>query len=132
MTRSERLEEIRKRAAAATPGPWVDDITEINQHWEMRDASGGKTIVGLEECGSAYNPWHRLVLEASDREFIAAARSDIPWLLAEVERLSAPMTMVIDGTGVDTSNLAPGELRAVSFAEIHCPGCACHRTTEAP
>ena len=51
---TDRLEEIRSRAEAATPGPW--------------------------EIGVTYN-------HGRNATFIAHAREDIPYLLAEVERL---------------------------------------------
>jgi hypothetical protein len=64
-----RLEEIRKRAEAATPEPW----------WAL------ETRIG----------WHHMTPPAHPSEaqanakFIAHARSDIPALLAEVSRLRA-------------------------------------------
>jgi hypothetical protein len=76
---NERLAEIRERERAATPGPWEVD----------------------EACGDVWSPsiWRSiaivedldlpLVNSEADRAFIAAARQDIPDLLAEVERLRA-------------------------------------------
>jgi hypothetical protein len=67
------LEAIRRRCEAATPGPW-----SVEEDWtaEVRSPSGliAKVIY----------PRHLL-----DAEFIAAAREDVPALLAEVERLTA-------------------------------------------
>lgn len=54
-----RLGEIRERVAAATEGPW--------EHGDRQFTAG----------------------DQADAEFIAHAREDVPWLLAEVERLTA-------------------------------------------
>jgi hypothetical protein len=61
------LEEIRKRAEAATPGPW----REVNLYIESGDAN--------ERLAE--------VCESVDATFIAHAREDVPKLLAEVKRL---------------------------------------------
>jgi hypothetical protein len=76
-----RLAQIRARADAATPGPWKDSGT-----------NRGKLIV------SESDPWpvlelygpdseHRVVARFRDLEFMADARTDIPWLLERVEAL---------------------------------------------
>ena len=73
------LEEIKARHEAATPGPW-----ELS-----RDA--GIYIDRDEDyciCGIGNEP---------DAEFIAHSRTDIPALLAEVERLQKAITAVIKG-----------------------------------
>ncbi len=59
-----RLEEIRKRAEAATEGPWQN----------VRPGGIPPGIV----CDIKGKPWDI----TDDAEFISHARSDIPWLLA--------------------------------------------------
>ena len=79
---TERLDEIEARANAATQGPW-------ERHPYM---GSGATLA------KPNHPFHELnILKttddwppvAADAEFIAAARTDVPALLAEVRRLQA-------------------------------------------
>ena len=76
----ERLAEIEARANAATQGPW---------EWHPYMGSGAT-------LAKPNHPFHELnILKttddwppvAADAEFIAAARNDVPALLAEVRRL---------------------------------------------
>jgi hypothetical protein len=75
------LEAIKARAEAATPGPW-------NGTWHATaessiEGSDGHTVAYVNsEC--ADHPGRR----DADGHFIAAARSDVPALVAEVERLT--------------------------------------------
>jgi hypothetical protein len=83
------LQEIKARCEAASPGPWVvGDITEATYY------SGKNGVVSVGNRLVAYkggvdvNDLSEGDLQTfADMEFIAAARSDIPALLAEVERL---------------------------------------------
>lgn len=73
----ERLAGIRARVEAASPGPWCTDESEIYQ--------GTEYIAGAEWIGDTcrtYGDGGR-----ADAQFIAAARTDVPDLLAEVARL---------------------------------------------
>ena len=87
----EQLDEIRKRAEAASPGPW-----------EMYDANEGMNPP--RPCWSVANDsYHNPLGEEDppavditvsygwreDAEFIAAARTDVPALLDEIDRLNA-------------------------------------------
>ena len=83
----ERLDEIEARANAATPGPW---------EWHPYMGSGAT-------LAKPNHPFHELnILKttddwppvAADAEFIAAARTDVPALLAEVRRLQAAVERV--------------------------------------
>ena len=67
-----RLDEIRERLDAATPGPWVRNDEEFYAR-----------ICAKEYADIAH------VGRANDSDFIAHAREDIPWLLGEVARLTA-------------------------------------------
>ena len=71
----DRLEEIRQRAEAATPGPWKT-VTHEEYSTVDVDEQGGENIAMV---GSAI----------ADADFIANAREDIPHLLSEVDRLNA-------------------------------------------
>ena len=70
----EELDAIEQRANAATPGPWelVDWFSAVEP---------GRTDLGspIGEVGCD--------LAIADAEFVAAARTDIPALIAEIRRL---------------------------------------------
>lgn len=72
------FEEIKGRDKAATPGPWFYNISETAID------SKEKSIVTPEIDGQEF-PVIRMTYE--DADFIAHARTDIPALVAEVERL---------------------------------------------
>ena len=72
----ERLAEIRARAEAATVGPW----------WTTRNLRPATIFSGE---GSDDNNVVAGDAEPADATFIAAARTDVPELVAEVERLQA-------------------------------------------
>ncbi|MGW9638871.1 hypothetical protein ACWHAU_06890 [Streptomyces albidoflavus] len=78
----EYLAEIAARAEAATAGPWCTDGAELYQGDEYAwDAFWvGETCRADEADGGT-----------ADAAFIAAARTDVPALLAEVERLRAEL-----------------------------------------
>ncbi|MGN7387780.1 hypothetical protein [Sporosarcina sp. SAFN-015] len=67
------LEAIRKRAEAATVGPWKYN----DQHGYLAPVTPQREICAITNEITRYY----------DAEFIAHAREDIPALLAEVERL---------------------------------------------
>lgn len=80
----ERHEAARARCEAATDGPWDD----------QPDRTGTATIV-LDHEGDAL--WDAVgTLRDEDGEFIAHARTDLPALLDEVERLRALVTVTDD------------------------------------
>lgn len=94
------LEAIRARVEAATPGPWGFercDLTTLGmaettyQHIRSGPIGVADTyharplaIEGFGPMSGYIKPRHG---NAKDAEFIAAARTDVPALLAEVERL---------------------------------------------
>ena len=69
----DRLQEIRARLDAATPGPWV-----------VKPPGEGKSSSGIRR-GALDIAWS--VTAREDADLIANAPADIAWLLAEVERL---------------------------------------------
>lgn len=64
-----RIEEIRAREQAATPGKWYED------GWALWDDESDE-YVALHDT-------------SADAQFIAHAREDIPYLLSEVDRLTS-------------------------------------------
>lgn len=72
----EELKRLRALADAATPGPWVFKASGDSLRFSMRRPPGGTIAVAL-------------TAEPEDVDFIAAARTALPALLDEVERLRA-------------------------------------------
>lgn len=91
----DRLREIKERAEKATKGPWV-----WKGHYLMQDCLNAygfpedgpwNTPHGtpIADDGSACEEYAPVIdIDGPDAHFIAHARTDIPDLLAEVERLS--------------------------------------------
>ena len=71
----DHLEEIERRSAAATPGPWRSYI-------EGRDNTSGDHFIQ-----TAGEDIYLSGATHSDQDFIAHARQDIPLLIAEIRRL---------------------------------------------
>jgi len=120
--RGERLRGIRERIDAATAGAWiVDEVGEVVQPAE--DDAHRFDIMDLR-IAKAHE-------SKADAEFIAAARTDVPWLLAEVERLEVIMAGVqtlaqeecesfTRGTCADDPVRSP---RAPDLADQYCWSC---------
>lgn len=70
-----RLDEIRKRAEAATPGPW-----EWSQEFRNLKSADGRPILSPEGFGT-----YMILINSDNSDFIAHARQDIPDLLAALE-----------------------------------------------
>jgi hypothetical protein len=109
----EELDAIEQRAAKATPAPWAwsegrcgnargDSLDTLNPaHKEARD----RALDEVRKAGYARNAYPRawpnevvsfwadyaedsgMTVSDADAEFIAAARSDVPALVAELRRL---------------------------------------------
>ena len=76
MTIETRLAEIRARAEAATEGPWTAEYS----------GEQGNCVLppGYQSTREAVAVT-RLLSAQADAEFIAHARTDVPWLLGQVE-----------------------------------------------
>lgn len=81
------LADIEARANAATEGPWCTDAWEIYQGTEYQP--GLSMWIG-ETCRGTSTPEQ----DQADAAFVAAARTDVPALLAEVRRLQAELAAV--------------------------------------
>jgi hypothetical protein len=81
---TKRLAEIQARADKATKGPWaVNGLTVI--------ASGDGELEHLadyETLGDTEEDFDQML---ADADFSASAREDVPWLLAEVARLTVEL-----------------------------------------
>lgn len=104
---SDRLETIRERWAKATPGPWKakcyrDWQPVVTANTEHED---DRPLVVAPTDGNG-----RGTQDEQNVEAIAAAPEDIAYLIAEVERLRAPIyraTAMDDGTLKDIE-IVPG------------------------
>lgn len=76
------LQEMESRAAAACPGPW--------KSWdEGRDFDGGSNFIQTGNGAERGEDIERSGATVAEQDFIAAARQDVPHLVAEVRRLRA-------------------------------------------
>jgi hypothetical protein len=97
----DELDVIERRAAAATPGPWVGWLesqhgiggtsfiqlsadSEDDDEIYLTRVTAGREVDGPNECTDA------------DIAFIAAARQDIPRLVDEVKRLREALAQLAD------------------------------------
>lgn len=91
---TDRLDEIRAREEAATPGPWVafGHFNTDEQVTIMADTDGGEYVAIWDRPWAIGGHDERSIRD--DAAFIANARQDIPYLLAEVERLRDSLTHI--------------------------------------
>jgi hypothetical protein len=75
----QQLAEIADRVAGAASGPWRTEV--------LADGDGGAYVGVVAASGMCVLPPQDV--DADDMAFIAAARSDVPVLMAEVGRLRA-------------------------------------------
>lgn len=109
-----QLDEIENRANRATEGPWVWEATSPRmngEQWNLRisDKPGIRMVVSEYQHGP------------ENAEFIAAARTDVPQLVAEVRRLQGQIAAVKEALSghpkcdryEDSSGITCGWKRAV-------------------
>jgi hypothetical protein len=77
----QRLAQIGDRVAGAASGPWRTEV--------LADGDGGAYVGVVAASGMCVLP--PLDVDPGDVAFIAAAREDVPALLAEIERLRAAL-----------------------------------------
>ncbi len=87
-----RIEEIREREKAATPGPWETcDGGKIGVHVSQKCGdSCCHPIAEPEEDGRDWEHWYDVLSEINNNNayFIANARADVPFLLRVVELMA--------------------------------------------
>jgi hypothetical protein len=123
------LAAIRKRAEAATPGPWKVEKNEKN-------ATSGKNWLlayfGLKIDHAENKDYHYFLttdnVRASnlvggcdkDSEFVAHARTDIPALLDELERIRAAALELREALKNESSNFRKlGEAHTIDLSEVY-------------
>lgn len=91
-----RLDGIEARANAATEGPWEWE-GEAKAEWEI----GANSLVPSRRpddpvlYGYGYDASGIEVKTPADAEFIAHARTDVPWLLEQVDRRDKALEKVL-------------------------------------
>lgn len=132
----QQLAEIRSRAEAATEGPWgayEDSTGRLDIVASLKETGYGYTgrrqIAQTVDLPMDNDPNHRDWDDEADEEqsradgkFIAAARTDVPLLLAEVDRLRTERDEFADRVDTLTS-VAKGNKRHVQemYAELAAP-----------
>lgn len=83
ITRDE-LNELRGLLARVTPGPWVSYV-------EGRDHESGSNFIRTGPPANRGEDIELVGASVADQDFIAAAREQMPRLIAEIERLQAKL-----------------------------------------
>jgi hypothetical protein len=98
------LDAIEARAKAATPGPWrqgaVDKIRVFG------DPDGETLAPGLGRCVCIVNQWTGEERRDADAAFIAAAREDVPRLVAALREARKQLAEVVDYAARQDAELA--------------------------
>ncbi len=110
----ERLEEMKARCEAATPGPWTttyggvgygvvapEDPRSVPQEETTWRPDGLIVVAKLDGSIGEHGE------ESDNGDFIAHARTDIPWLREQVERLQA----TVDALKLELS-MTPEEIKS--------------------
>jgi hypothetical protein len=125
---ADRLDEIRARADAATPGPWGVWTSMDNTRDILSEAE--HPAVPLAGLYGRDGSEHPTAGEDADAEFIAAARSDIPYLLdrlAASEQEAARLRAERDAANARYAEQVQRLQAAIEQAkEYPCPACG-HR-----
>jgi len=103
MTR-ERIDEIRRRAEAATPGPW--HVDHVSNNHDMTFIWG--------QLLANWTPWttQRVFagdVDIEDAAFIAHCREDVPDLLSALDRRDELIRFLERQSNVSMSSLASGK-----------------------
>lgn len=85
----EELQAIKARSKAATPGPWQVMARQCLTAWTPNGVGIAGYGVGVADGEPLFEP--ALSCSQHDAEFIAAARQDVPALVAEIERLRSEL-----------------------------------------
>lgn len=110
-----RADDIRARADAATPGPWRYEAEHEPAAVFFIVNEGGELRIVADNI--AY----------PNADFIANAREDVPYLLAERDRLTellAEGVLIVSGTGehVYLGN-CPDSVEGPDLRDPDCPAC---------
>lgn len=95
------LRQIKLRALAATEGPWSwsGRVAPVLSGYAGTSYRYSKEVIEAEhhgECGCRSACQLEVTVDPLDAEFIAAARSDVPRLVAALEAVLAVENMITD------------------------------------
>lgn len=82
-----KLKEIKQRCSMATPGPWVSI-----DHGDNYGAA--PRIYRSDDPCDDGEWWNGRDGEYRDREFVCAARTDLPWAVGWIERASIELRVL--------------------------------------
>lgn len=107
MNTEERLEAIKQRLSAATPGDWLHlgENDPDSPFWgEIRSIDAFTLIAEMPELDD----------RTEDFNFIAHTKEDVPWLLTEIERLQTKFDQLMEfalaaGLTPEWVDIAPAE-----------------------
>lgn len=87
----DRLAELERLASEATAGPWEAIEGEwVKEHFQVIDVPTGCDIIDTHNSGCASDPRpDDVFFSPENSRFIAASRTAVPDLVAEVRRLQA-------------------------------------------
>jgi len=101
------LDEIERRACAATEGPWTSA-------WTVPPDGGDERLIigpeGEDVVGQLWYDGAHIACTEPDAAFIAAARTDVPRLVAEVRRLRGIVDEAQVVATAENISLAPRQL----------------------
>lgn len=111
--REQRLREIEARVEAVTPGPWKSGhyapTEQVSVYYDQIDE--GQSCIARTTYTILDGPEQSI----SDMKFVAHARQDVPWLLAEVRRLEKANLALSRSISVAGCSVCPvAESEAVS------------------
>ena len=110
---NEELDAISERAEKATPGPW-GEVAESGEWW----------LSGPDIYDDAVMSTNDTEISQADVDFIAAARTDVPALVAEVRRLRGKLEAAT--ASAEAAEKDANELRADNEMNNHYAGRALH------
>lgn len=129
-----KLQEIEARANAATPGPWATSAHGPGRF--VVTADDGDVTVGTvsREVFEIYDgcaPWRFGDAPIPESLFLAAARTDVPALVAEVRRITAALATARREGAAEmlarcrTAARAAFDAHPLTLNRYHSPGCIC-------
>ena len=93
MTAADRLDEIEARADAATTAPWSHCLDELRNRTAVHRIGSSEVNA---DVAFTYRDRDGRGPGMQDAEFIAHARTDVPWLIEQVRKRDAALRAVLD------------------------------------
>lgn len=116
-----RLVEIRQREQAATPGPWR--VIPGDEWCQKSGNADGIASLESDHADIVMTDAGMYPPNQADAAFIAEARSDVPWLLAEVDRLKSLLSSCVLRSNVGFCVFCRAFFRGVDPPQKHMDDC---------